>query len=220
MANSIAELTDVGRSYGAARVLDAVNLTLRTGESVAIIGPSGSGKSTLLSILGLLDTPSTGSYRLNGVEVAGAKARQRTQLRRSMIGFVFQAFHLVPHLTVRENVLFGMYAKGLTAVEDATTAEAQLAAVGLGHRMHALPSSLSGGEQQRTALARALAVRPTLLLCDEPTGNLDSKNSASVLNLLMDSVAVDRGLVIVTHDTAVADRCERVIQVADGRVSE
>jgi putative ABC transport system ATP-binding protein len=200
--------------------LTDVNLTIVPGERVAIVGPSGSGKSTLLSILGLLDQPTAGSYALFGREVSRLNDEDRTRARRDLLGFVFQAFHLIPHLTAQENVEYALQIAGEPS--DAARASAALALenVGLSHRADSFPNSMSGGEQQRVAVARALARRPQMLLCDEPTGNLDSKSSDSILELLLARSDESRTILIVTHDMSIAESCDRRLYVADGRVSE
>jgi len=199
------------------RVLSSVELTIAAGESVAILGPSGSGKSTLLGLMAGLDRPSSGSVRFEGQALEGLDEDQLALLRRNRIGFVFQSFHLFPNLTAQENVRVPLE---LTGVEGARERSRELLErVGLAARAHHYPSQLSGGEQQRVALARAFGPRPTLVLADEPTGNLDGANGARVLELLREMH--DREgttLVLVTHDPAVAARCERRVHLSDGAV--
>lgn len=192
------------------------SLSIDYGETVAVVGPSGSGKSTLLALLGLLDTPTQGRLEIQGIDATAAGARARTRLRRDHIGFIFQSFHLIPHLTVTENVLFGLEAKGIGGVEAHIRARQHLNRVGLLDRQNAFPSTLSGGEQQRTAIARALAAEPNLVLCDEPTGNLDSAASQTVLHQLLAAATGRSAVVIVTHDPEIARGCDRVIRVRDG----
>lgn len=211
-------MSDIWREYPPSTVaLSGVNVEIAPGERVAIMGPSGSGKTTLLSIAGLLDTPTRGRYLLAGEDTSGMGDARRSRLRAHLIGFVFQGFHLVPHLTVRENVEYGLELAGRD--HDARrTADAAISAVGLDHRGDAFPATLSGGEQQRVAIARAIAREPQLVLCDEPTGNLDSANTDAVLDLLLSGATGAATVVIVTHDPAVAERCSRIVHVEDGRV--
>ncbi len=200
--------------------LRSINLTVERGEHVAIVGPSGSGKSTLLHVLGLLDRPTSGEYRLDGVLAENLSDGRRAGLRSTQIGFVFQAFHLLAHRSALENVMMtGLYRRVPRADRRDHALDA-LARVGLAHRAGFPPNRLSGGERQRVALARALAGHPSLLLCDEPTGNLDSKSTASMLELF-DSL-VDSGLtvVLITHDHGVADRAGRLVEIIDGRLVE
>jgi len=195
-------------------------LQVHPGEAVAIVGASGSGKSTLLALLGLLDTPTTGHYLLDAIDVTAATDSARTSMRRLKIGFVFQAFHLVPHLSVLENVMLGLSIKGVNGQRAYDVAREQLDQVGLLHREHARPQTLSGGEQQRAAIARALASKPPLVLCDEPSGNLDSHNSALVIKQILASVSSRSAAVIVTHDQQIAAQCSRTIFVRDGLLAE
>jgi predicted ABC-type transport system involved in lysophospholipase L1 biosynthesis ATPase subunit len=200
-------------------VLQGVNLQVRAGESLAVLGRSGSGKSTLLHLLGLLDRATAGVYEFAGDEVNSLGERRRTRLRNREIGFVFQHFHLLPDLTAAENARLPLRIAG--ADREATDRVAGLLdRVGLGERLKHLPRRLSGGEQQRVAIVRALANQPRLVLCDEPTGNLDHETAAGVLEILLDLVA-DTGatLVMVTHDAKIAARTERRLQLADGRLT-
>jgi len=198
--------------------LDDVSLSIDEGERVAIIGPSGSGKSTLLSILGLLDRPSSGEYILDGAKTSQLSDKQRTNARKASLSFVFQAFHLIPYLNVMENVEEGQRIGGVRSTrERRMEARLSLERLGMESRLEAFPPSLSGGEQQRVAIARALARAPKLLLCDEPTGNLDSANSERVLDALVGSNRGREAVVIVTHDSKVAERCDRIISVSDGK---
>lgn len=218
---ALIDVANLSREYPpATHALHAATFQVHAGESVAIVGPSGSGKSTLLAILGLLEGASSGRYLLDGIDVGTADDRERTAVRRSLIGFVFQAFHLVPHLTVRENVRFSLDISGYRGAEAQDRADDYLERVDLTHRADAFPATLSGGEQQRTAIARALAPHPRLLLCDEPTGNLDSANSSSILDLLLGTLSPTSALLLVTHDVEIAARCHRRLTVSDGRVSE
>jgi len=189
------------------------------GEHVAIMGPSGSGKSTLLNVVGCLDRPTSGSYFLDGREVSRLDDAELTEVRRHLIGFVFQAFHLVPRLTAAENVELPMVFAGVPRAERRTRVRAELAAVGIATRADHRPDQLSGGERQRVAIARAMIMRPRVLLADEPTGNLDSASGAQVLDLLAELRRQGLTLVVVTHDPGVARRAERVVVMRDGRIA-
>ena len=197
-----------------------VDLTIGAGEYVAIIGPSGSGKSTLLNVLGLLDRPSAGVYELDGRDVAQLSERERAWLRAQRLGFVFQSFHLLPHRTALENVMFGGMYQGVAKRERRQRAIAALDRVGILHRATFRPDHLSGGERQRVAVARALAVQPSIMLCDEPTGNLDSASTASLLDLFDDLVAGGLTMCTITHDHDVATRAHRQVRIVDGRLTE
>lgn len=213
--------TGLARHFEPATVaLRSANLRVYPGESVALTGPSGAGKSTLLSLLGLLDSPSAGSYELCGREVSRAGAREQARLRMETIGFVFQAFHLVPHLSVLQNVELAPRARGWGRAQSRRLADEVLSRVGLSHRTHARPGTLSGGEAQRVAIARALCVQPAVLLCDEPTGNLDSSSSRAILDLILAAVGPRSAVLIVTHEAEVAASCDRVIRVSDGVTAE
>jgi putative ABC transport system ATP-binding protein len=195
-----------------------VSETIAAGEHVAIMGPSGSGKSTLLHLIGCLDRPTSGSYRFDGREVAGLGERELDRLRQESFGFIFQAFHLVPRLDARGNVELPMIFAGVPRRERREKADAALAAVGLAPRAEHRPSELSGGERQRLAIARAVAMRPRVLLADEPTGNLDARSSGVVLDLLDRLNDEGLNLLVVTHDPRVARRADRVLILADGRL--
>ncbi|MEV4636393.1 ABC transporter ATP-binding protein [Actinoplanes sp. NPDC049548] len=219
----VIELAGIGRVFPAdppVTALVGVDLRVCRGDYLAIVGPSGSGKSTLLNVLGLLDVPSSGRYLLEGVDTTTLGDRRRTGLRGSRIGFIFQSFHLLMYRTVLENVMLGGLYTGVPAPERRDRARAALDRVGLGHRHEFLPSRLSGGERQRTAIARALVGDPALLLCDEPTGNLDSANTAAVLDLFDDLRADGATLLVITHDDAVAARAGRRVRITDGRLTE
>ena len=216
-------LNNIKRTYLMGRVpvsaLQGVDLDIADGEMVAIMGPSGSGKTTLLNILGLLDTPSVGSYKLAGDEVAKLPDRRRSQLRNKRFGFVFQVYNLLPRLTAAENVMIPLVYGGVKKRDRRPRAEAALEAVGLKDRVRHRPSELSGGEQQRVAIARALVNEPSVILADEPTGNLDSKAGAAIMDLLQQLHEERKVTVIlVTHDPNVAKPAERVVRLSDGQV--
>jgi putative ABC transport system ATP-binding protein len=200
--------------------LDSINLEIFPGEYVAIAGPSGCGKSTLLSILGLLDTPSDGRYALQGEAVATLKPAQRARVRNRQIGFIFQSFNLIGDLSVYENVELPLTYRGMRPAERRKRATEALERVGMGHRAKHLPSQLSGGQQQRVAVARAVAGEPSILLADEPTGNLDSKNGEAVMDLLKELHRAGATICMVTHDARYASHAERTIHLFDGRVVE
>jgi ABC-type lipoprotein export system ATPase subunit len=220
---AVAELRGIGRTYGSDPPVEAlrdVNLTINSGDWLAIVGPSGSGKSTLLNILGCLDRPTAGTYLIDGVDAARLSDAERTALRARSIGFVFQAFHLLGHRTALENVMLAeMYAGAERAGREERAAQA-LERVRMGDRREFLPTRLSGGEQQRVAIARALLGSPSLLLCDEPTGNLDSANTESLLRLFDSLASQGLTLVVVTHDDEVAAHANPLVRMVDGRLSE
>src|SRR6187200_1502536 len=200
--------------------LDNINLDIHRGEYISIAGPSGCGKSTLLSILGLLDTPSDGSYVLNGRSVADLPLAERARVRNREIGFIFQSFNLIGDLTVYENVELPLTYRGMKSAERKERVMAALEKVGMAHRAKHLPSQLSGGQQQRVAVARAVAGSPSILLADEPTGNLDSKNGEAVMSLLKELHGEGATICMVTHDPRYARNAERSIHLFDGRVVE
>jgi putative ABC transport system ATP-binding protein len=200
--------------------LRPADLVIDPGDYVAVTGPSGSGKSTLLHLFGLLDTPTAGTYLLDGLDTSALKDRDRSALRGSRIGFVFQEFHLLPYRTALENVHLALLYNQTPRSRRLPAATDALYAVGLGHRLDALPTTLSGGECQRVAIARALVNRPSLLLCDEPTGNLDSRNAATVMDLLDRLNADGFTIVVITHDVNVASHAGRTVAIMDGVLSE
>jgi putative ABC transport system ATP-binding protein len=200
--------------------LAGIHLEIRNGEYLAIAGPSGCGKSTLLSILGLLDSPTDGAYTLNARPVANLSAADRARTRNREIGFIFQSFNLIGDLTVFENVELPLTYRGMKPAERRERAEAALERVGMAHRARHLPSQLSGGQQQRVAVARAVAGQPSILLADEPTGNLDSKNGESVMQLLQELHRGGATIAMVTHDPRYARRADRSIHLFDGRIVE
>ncbi|MGW2253581.1 ABC transporter ATP-binding protein [Kitasatospora sp. NPDC001660] len=202
----------------AVTALHPTDLEIARGEYAAVVGPSGSGKSTFLNLLGLLDRPSGGTYELDGIDTGALSEARRTSLRGSRIGFVFQSFHLLPYRTAEENVMLGqVYNRTLRAGRRAA-ARNVLERVGLGHRIDALPSRMSGGERQRVAIARALVNAPSLLLCDEPTGNLDSVTAVRVMELFEELHAGGLTLLVITHDREVAARARRTVTIRDGRL--
>jgi len=204
-------------SEGMLNILSSIDLLIKSGESIAIAGESGSGKSTLISLLAGLDTPSTGTIRLKGKLLTSMNEDGRAAIRNELIGFVFQSFQLLPALTALENVMLPLELNGIKNAK--TSATALLNRVGLSHRLTHTPRQLSGGEQQRVALARAFVTRPAILFADEPTGNLDSKTGATVIDLLFELNQENRTtLILVTHDLALAARCQRKIKLVAGSI--
>ena len=200
--------------------LAGIDIDVKKGEYVSIAGPSGCGKSTLLAILGLLDSPSDGTYILNGTSVENLKLSERARIRNREIGFIFQAFNLIGDLTVYENVELPLTYRGMAAAERKKRVHDALERVGMGHRVKHYPSQLSGGQQQRVAVARALGGDPAILLADEPTGNLDSTNGEAVMELLRDLHRGGATICMVTHDTRFARYADRSIHLFDGRIVE
>jgi putative ABC transport system ATP-binding protein len=216
-------IEDVRRTYQltddlAVHALDGVSLQIQAGELVAIMGSSGSGKSTLMNMIGCLDLPTSGRYLLDGVDVRDMDEDEQSDLRNRKIGFVFQAFNLVPRTSALANVELPLSYAGLPRAERRARALAALDAVGMGSRVHHLPSELSGGQQQRVAVARAIVTNPSLILADEPTGNLDSRSTADVLTIFERLNAEGRTVVLITHEDDVARRARRIIRLADGRI--
>lgn len=219
----VVRMVGVGRSFPGPPEVHAVrevDLVIEPGEYLSIVGPSGSGKSTLLHLLGLLDRPTKGSYWLDGQEVSQLSERRRAVLRGERIGFVFQAFHLLAHRSVLENVALPMVYHRVPRWERVERSRAALERVGLGHRMEFDPATLSGGERQRVAIARALVSEPSMLLADEPTGNLDTGNAASILDLFDDLHAGGLTLAVITHDEGVSSRANRRVHIVDGVMAE
>ena len=223
MTTPVIGLHGLARTYPGPPPVSALrpaDLVISPGDYVAITGPSGSGKSTLLHLLGLLDTPTAGTYLLDGLDTSRLKDRDRSALRGSRIGFVFQEFHLLPYRTALENVHLALLYNQTPRSARLSAATDALYAVGLGNRLNALPTTLSGGECQRVAIARALVNRPSLLLCDEPTGNLDSRNAATVMDLLDQLNSDGFTIVVITHDVNVAAHAGQAVAIMDGVLSE
>jgi putative ABC transport system ATP-binding protein len=214
---SLVEVTNLKKTFGEVRALDGVSFTIESGEWIGIMGPSGSGKTTLINILGGLDTPTEGSAIVDGVDVGRLDELGLTRFRAQKIGFVFQQFHLVPYLTALENVMLAQYFHSTT--DEAEAAEA-LRRIGLGDRLTHLPAQLSGGEQQRVAVARALINHPKLILADEPTGNLDEANEQTVIHLLRELHAQGHTILMVTHDPSIGTLADRRIELAHGRLAQ
>ncbi|MDR2850082.1 MAG: ABC transporter ATP-binding protein [Verrucomicrobiota bacterium] len=221
-AGEVVRLDDVTRHYRVGdetvRALDGVSFVIREGSYWAIMGPSGSGKSTMLNILGCLDRPSSGAYWLNGVNVAEMDDNDLSDHRLRNLGFVFQSFHLIPQLTVSENIEVPMLYLGMPQAERKQKAEALAERVGMSHRLRHLPSELSGGQRQRVAVARALANDPAVLLADEPTGNLDSVTSVQIMDLFQELYEQGKTVIVVTHEPEIAAYAKACIVLKDGRV--
>jgi putative ABC transport system ATP-binding protein len=215
MMAALVQAEDISKSYGGLRALDGVTFEVLSGEWIAIMGPSGSGKTTLINILGGLDRPTSGRAIVDGVNVGTLGERQLTRYRAEKVGFVFQHFYLVPYLSALENVMLAQY---FHSSADEVEAAESLVRVGLGDRLHHLPSQLSGGEQQRVALARALINHPKLILADEPTGNLDEANEQIVLELLRELHRSGHTILLVTHSPEIGRMADRRIELAHGRL--
>ncbi|MEO8585869.1 MAG: ABC transporter ATP-binding protein [Acidobacteriota bacterium] len=220
--DDIVVMDDIRKVYDTGKVkveaLKGVTFTIRKGEFVAIVGPSGSGKSTLMNLIGCLDTPTSGVYRLGGEVVAGLSRDQLADVRNRRVGFVFQSFNLLPQISSQENVEMPMLFGGVSPKERRARASELLTKVGLGDRLDHKPTELSGGQMQRVAVARALAMTPDLLLADEPTGNLDSTSGGDIMGLFTDLWSAGGTVVVITHDMTLARRASRVIEVHDGRI--
>ncbi len=217
------QLQNLSRIYKTSEIetiaLDNINFSVNEGEYVAIMGPSGCGKSTLLNVIGLLDNPTSGSYRLMGQEVGTLKERDRTRLRKGTIGFVFQSFNLIDELTVRENIELPLtYISGISARERKKRVDDILVRMNISHRAKHFPLQLSGGQQQRVAIARAVVTNPKLILADEPTGNLDSNNGKEVMNLLRELNNDGTTIVMVTHSMHDAGFAKRIVNLFDGNI--
>lgn len=215
MTEMMVRATELSRFYAEVKALNGVNLEVARGEWVSVMGPSGSGKTTLLNILGGLDRPTSGSLEINGTEVTRLSAKELAHFRRETVGLVFQQFHLVPYLTALENVMLAQY---FHSMADEAEARGALEAVGLGERLHHLPAQLSGGEQQRVCIARALINQPKIILADEPTGNLDAANEEMVLDIFHQLHVQGHTLIVVTHDIHVGEIADRLITLEHGRV--
>ena len=215
-------MRDLSRVYRTETVetsaLDGINLDIAEGEFVAVMGPSGCGKSTLLNVIGMLDSPSSGSYVFNGQEVAGLPEGKLAEVRKHNIGFIFQSFNLVDELSVRENVELALLYHNVPAAERRRRVDEVMDRVGIGHRAKHRPSQLSGGQQQRVAVARALVGNPKLILADEPTGNLDTQHGEEVMKMIQQVTREGSTIVMVTHSPAHADYAGRVVSMLDGRV--
>ena len=207
-----------GKSELAVHALREMDMQVPRGQYLAIMGPSGSGKSTLMNILGCLDRPTSGQYLLENQDVARMADNDLSRVRRENLGFVFQAFNLIPQLTIMQNVQVPLFYQGMPHHQRIIDAKEAIERVGLTDRIHHRPSELSGGQQQRVAIARALVNKPSLLFADEPTGNLDSKTGESILHLFDELHAGGMTLIMVTHDEGIAERCQRVIRLKDGYV--
>ena len=219
MTGPIVSLRGVSRRYGEdVLALDRIDLEVAAGELMAIVGPSGSGKSTMLNLMGTLDRPSSGEILIDGHDATRLHDRDLSALRAGRIGFVFQHFHLSPGVSALDNVADGLLYTGVPLRHRRERAEAALQRVGLGHRLSHRPHQMSGGEKQRTAIARAVAREPVLLLADEPTGALDSKSGDGVMRLLLDLHRAGTAIVVITHDPSVAARFDRQISMRDGRI--
>jgi putative ABC transport system ATP-binding protein len=219
----VIELTGITKTYGAGdtevRALRGIDLTISRGDYVAIMGVSGSGKSTLMNIVGALDAASSGHYSLDGINIESLDEASLSIVRNRKIGFIFQSFNLIPRTTALSNVELPLLYRGVRRKERAERAKAALEAVGLGDRMDHQPNQLSGGQQQRVAVARALVAEPSLLLADEPTGNLDSGSTTDVLDLMDALHDQGRTIVMITHEDDVAERADRIITLIDGNIS-
>jgi lipoprotein-releasing system ATP-binding protein len=222
VSDDIIVLKDLSKIYGngvEVRALDGINLTIETGEFVAIVGPSGSGKSTLLNMIGLLDTPSSGQIFLKGINVSRASTRERAHLRNRELGFVFQYHHLIPEFSALENVMMPMLIAGKRKEEAQERARKLLISVGLEERLSNRPNQLSGGQNQRVAVARALANGPSIVIGDELTGNLDTKSSDLIYNLLRElNQKINQTFILVTHDMTLAEKTDRILRIVDGKL--
>ena len=218
----IIAMKEIRKVYDTGRVkveaLKGIDLEIRRGEFASIVGPSGSGKSTLMNLLGCLDTPTSGEYQLAGENVAGVTRDQLAEIRNRRVGFVFQNFNLLPHITSLENVEMPMLFGGVPPKERRRRAEELLARVGLADRGEHRPTELSGGQMQRVAIARALAMEPDILLADEPTGNLDTSSGTDIMSLFSELWKQGRTLVVITHDMSLARRTSRIVEMRDGRI--
>ena len=222
MTNSIISIKELKREFSVGseivRALKGIDVSIHKNEYVAMMGPSGSGKSTLMNLLGCLDTPTSGTYTLNGTDVSSLKDDDLAEIRNKEIGFIFQTFNLLPRLTALENVALPLVYAGFSAEERNKKAAEVLAKVGLADRMGHKPNQLSGGQRQRVAVARALVNNPSIILADEPTGNLDSKTSSDIMRLFEDIHKMGNTLIVVTHEEEVASHAHRILRLRDGLV--
>ena len=219
---SLIEIRNIYKIYNPGenevRALDGIDLTVEHGDFLAIVGQSGSGKSTLMNMLGLLDVPTSGTYTLDGVDVANMTDDELSEIRNKEIGFIFQGFNLIPSLTAVENVELPLVYRGMKKDERNKLALEALERVGLSHRLDHLPKQMSGGQQQRVAIARAVAARPPIILADEPTGNLDSHSGVEVMKILHELHEEGRTVILITHDNDIANEAQRVIRIQDGQI--
>lgn len=220
--NALIVLENIRKSYRLGGVdihaLDGVDLSIHQNEFVALMGPSGSGKSTLMNVLGCLDSPTSGKYALNGKDVGSMRDRQLSEIRNTEIGFVFQSFNLLPRMSSLDNVALPLVYAGISSKQRRVRAQEMLELVGLGDRMKNKPNQLSGGQRQRVAIARALANEPSLVLADEPTGNLDSTTAQEIMEMLTKVNAQGNTIVVVTHEREIAEYAQRIIHLKDGRI--
>lgn len=224
MTNWVIDIEGIGKTYRIGEVvvnaLKTVDLKIARGEYVALMGPSGSGKSTLMNILGCLDTPTRGKYKLNGTDVSHMTDNELAEIRNKEIGFIFQTFNLLARSSSLDNVALPLVYAGVSKKERISRAEASLTSVGLGDRMDHKPNELSGGQRQRVAIARALVNNPSIILADEPTGNLDTKTSHEIMELIEKIHAEGNTVIIVTHEEDIARRAKRIIRLRDGEIEE
>jgi len=224
MATEIIRLEKISRHYHVGteivKALQEIDISINKNEFVAMMGPSGSGKSTLMNVLGCLDTPTSGHYYLNNMDVSKMTDNELAEVRNKEIGFIFQTFNLLPRSTALENVMLPLIYAGVSKRERIRRAEEALASVQLADRMHHKPNELSGGQRQRVAVARALVNKPSLILADEPTGNLDSKTSVEIIGLLEEIHRMGNTIVLVTHEEDIAEHAHRIIRLRDGKVEE
>ena len=222
MMGTLVEIRDVCKVYNPGenevRALDHINVNIDTGEYVAIIGQSGSGKSTLMNMLGCLDVPTSGMYRLHGQNVSEMDDDELSDIRNKEIGFIFQSFNLIPNLTAIENVELPLIYRGVGKAKRMELSRKALEKVGLGHRLDHKPSEMSGGQQQRVAIARAIAQAPPIILADEPTGNLDSHSTQEIMGILKELYEEGRTVILITHDNEIAAKAKRVIKIKDGHI--
>ncbi|HZJ75981.1 MAG TPA: ABC transporter ATP-binding protein [Clostridia bacterium] len=221
---SLIDIKDMYKIYNPGenevRALDGVSLTIEKGEFLAIVGQSGSGKSTFMNMLGLLDVPTSGTYLLDGIDVSTMDDDRLSDIRNREIGFIFQGFNLISSLTAEANVELPLVYRGMKEAERRILSQDALERVGLSNRKKHLPSQLSGGQQQRVAIARAVAARPPIILADEPTGNLDSRSGEEVMRILKELSQEGRTVILITHDTDIANTAKRVVRIHDGRITE